>query len=287
MPLLLRAAKEPDTRKLGIISRDAFRDSLSRAFFPPHLASKSETGDPALDEAQWRDVRVLRRMREGKPTYVVVDVPEDEADGEEVVGFAQWELPSGSTAPAEAAAETEKDPLPGSLDRETLLKVYAALEAETKKALGPDGHSKMWCKLAVVLVNVRSKLNEMPPKQTSCFSPSIPTNNVAALAGCSLTMDLSSLQRMGRTSISLRPLLAEVYTILSASAILGNQLTCAEPLTIPCCGQRRVPLLLEVTVISRGGFDTYFIRSQGSDAPAYRSRRRSKMGNGNLKPSLA
>lgn len=157
MPLLLRAAQESDTPKLGIIGRDAFRDSLSRSLFPPHLASKSETGDPGLDEAQWRDVRVLRRMREGKPTFVVVDVTEGESEGENVVGFAQWELPSCSTAPAShAAAEAEKDALPASLDRDSLQELYAALETETKKALGPDGHSKMWCKLSTFLVHLSS-----------------------------------------------------------------------------------------------------------------------------------
>ena len=148
MPFVIRPAKEADAVRLGRIGRDAFRDSLSRSFFPPHLSSKSETGDPDLDEAQWRGERVLRRMREGKPAFVVVDVPEDGSDGEKVVGFAQWELPSPSTdaSASEPADEIESDPLPASLDLERLREVFAKLEAEAKKALGPDGHSKIWCK---------------------------------------------------------------------------------------------------------------------------------------------
>lgn len=96
-------------------------------------------------------------MREGKPTFVVVDVTEGEPESENVVGFAQWELPSSLTAPeSHAAAEAEKDALPASLDRDSLQELYAALETETKKALGPDGHSKMWCKVATFLMNLCS-----------------------------------------------------------------------------------------------------------------------------------
>ncbi|KAK4149786.1 puromycin N-acetyltransferase [Chaetomidium leptoderma] len=144
MPLQLRPAQDADGAKLGLIGRDAFRDTLSRSFFPPHLYSKSETGDPSLDEAQWRAARTMRRMRDGKPTFVVVDVPEDGSGAEEVVGFAQWELPQATPPASEAVAEVDKDTLPGSLDQEKLIEMYAILEKETKRALGPDGHSKMW-----------------------------------------------------------------------------------------------------------------------------------------------
>ena len=147
MPLYIRAATEADTARIGRIGRDAFRDTLSRSFFPAHLSSKSETGDPDQDEVQWRGERVMRRMREGKPTFVVVDVPDDGSDGEDVVGFAQWELPSSSTHVSEPAHESESDPLPASLDLEALSEVFAKLEAESKKALGPDGHNKIWCKV--------------------------------------------------------------------------------------------------------------------------------------------
>ncbi len=146
MPLFIRSATEADATRLGRIGRDAFRDTLSRSFFPPHLSSKSETGDSDLDEAQWRGERVLRRMREGKPTFVVVDVPDDGRDSERVVGFAQWELPPPTTHASEPADEIESDPLPASLDLERLREVVEKLEAESKKALGPDGHSKIWCK---------------------------------------------------------------------------------------------------------------------------------------------
>lgn len=64
-------------------------------------------------------------------------------------------------------------------------------------------------------------------------------------------MGLNLLQGIRRTSISLRPLPAEVYTILSASAILGNQLTCVEPLTTPCCGLRPILLCLDMLSVCR------------------------------------
>ncbi|KAK4035184.1 puromycin N-acetyltransferase [Parachaetomium inaequale] len=152
MPLLLRPAKEDDSTKIGAIGRDAFSGTLSRSIFPPHLHSKSETGDPGLDEAQWRAARNLRRMREGKPTYVVVDVPEDGSGDERVVGFAQWELPSQETpSTAGAAVEIEPDPLPASLDQEKLLEMYRLIEDETKKALGPEGYSNMWYLMSVAI----------------------------------------------------------------------------------------------------------------------------------------
>ena len=91
-------------------------------------------------------------MQEGKPTFVAVDVSDDGSAGEKVVGFAQWELPAALTtetasrSASEQADEVEKDPLPASLDVERLYELYEKLEIETKKALGPDGHSKIWCK---------------------------------------------------------------------------------------------------------------------------------------------
>jgi hypothetical protein len=44
-------------------------------------------------------------------------------------------------------AEADLDPLPGSLDQEEFRKLHKVIEEESKKALGPDGSSKMWCKL--------------------------------------------------------------------------------------------------------------------------------------------
>jgi hypothetical protein len=86
-------------------------------------------------------------MREGKPTFVVVDVPEDGSGDEQVVGFAQWELPSQATPfAAGAAVEVEPDQVPASLDQEKLLEMYQIIVEETKKALGPEGYSNMWCK---------------------------------------------------------------------------------------------------------------------------------------------
>ncbi|KAL2022932.1 hypothetical protein VTK56DRAFT_4147 [Thermocarpiscus australiensis] len=143
MPFQLRPATGADSFRIGCIGRDAFRETDGRALFPPHLHSKSETGDPWLDEAKWRAARNTRRMREGKPTFVVVDDQEDESRPEKIVGFAQWELPSQSL-PAKDGNEAGEEPLPASLDGEALRANFEVMEAEAKKALGPDGHSKMW-----------------------------------------------------------------------------------------------------------------------------------------------
>jgi hypothetical protein len=87
-------------------------------------------------------------MKDGKPTFVVVDVPEDGSGAEVVVGFAQWDRPSqAAPAASEVVAEADLDPLPGSLDQEEFRKLHKVIEEESKKALGPDGSSKMWCKL--------------------------------------------------------------------------------------------------------------------------------------------
>lgn len=91
-------------------------------------------------------------MREGNPTFVVVDVSENGSDAEVVVGFAQWDIPSREAPRAsEAVSEADVDPLPGSLDQEQLREIYRVIDDETKKALGPDGHSKMWCKCPLLL----------------------------------------------------------------------------------------------------------------------------------------
>ncbi|KAL2127087.1 hypothetical protein VTI74DRAFT_11366 [Chaetomium olivicolor] len=145
MPLQLRAATEADSARIGCIGTDAFRPNpgVGRLLFPPHLEHKSRTGDSRLDEAEWRAARNLRRMRDGNPTFVVVDVPEDGSKPEEVVGFAQWQAPAESTALSELK-EADNGPLPPSLDQEALREIFEVLNKETKKVLGPDGHSKMW-----------------------------------------------------------------------------------------------------------------------------------------------
>ncbi|KAK3311707.1 acyl-CoA N-acyltransferase [Chaetomium strumarium] len=152
MPLEIRPAVEADSDRIGWIGRDAFRDSGSEAVFPPHLYDKSETGDIALDEAQWRAARNLARMREGKPTFVCVDVAEDDSNDtggpERIIGYAQWEVPlppvAGETGEAKKSGYYNQEPFPPSLDQDALFKIYKTVEDETKRALGPDGHSKMW-----------------------------------------------------------------------------------------------------------------------------------------------
>jgi hypothetical protein len=153
MPLQIRPAVEADSERIGWIGRDAFRDSLSEAIFPPHLYHKSETGDIARDEAQWRAARNTARMREGKPTFVCVDVPGDSSGPGKIVACAQWALPAPPTIITSGEAGNAQDkypiqePLPPSLDEAALRELYKTVERETEKALGPDGYSKMWCKL--------------------------------------------------------------------------------------------------------------------------------------------
>ncbi|KAK3901537.1 puromycin N-acetyltransferase [Staphylotrichum tortipilum] len=141
MPLLLRPATEADTARLGRIGRDAFRDTVSLVLFPPHLACKSPTGDPDVDEVQWRDDRSLQRMRDGNLTFVVVDAPDRGSEAGEIVGFSQWELPAPPNA---APAQANQVALPGSLDQEALQHLFTALDRESHRLLGPDGHSNMW-----------------------------------------------------------------------------------------------------------------------------------------------
>ncbi|KAL2269272.1 hypothetical protein VTJ83DRAFT_1456 [Remersonia thermophila] len=143
MPLRLRLALEDDAVRIGHITATAFSATVSSDVFPPHLHHKSETGDPFSDEVQWRARRTVRRMREGKPTVVVVDVPDNGDGPEEVVGFAQWDPPSLGVQ-GSAQAEADQDKIPGCLDQDALREMMRVIDEETKRALGPDGHSKMW-----------------------------------------------------------------------------------------------------------------------------------------------
>ncbi|KAH6628928.1 acyl-CoA N-acyltransferase [Chaetomium tenue] len=168
MSLFLRPAGEDDSPSIGRIGQAAFQHSLSTTLFPTHLHSKSETGDPRLDEAQWRAVRTTRRMREGKPTFVVVEGSEDGDSDGQVVGFAQWELPSQGTSSAIGAAENEQqDPCPPSLDKDALRDVFKKMDEMAVAALGSDGHSNMWylmC-LAIDPAHQRRGIGKMLLKQ--------------------------------------------------------------------------------------------------------------------------
>jgi hypothetical protein len=156
MPLILRPATEKDAFRLGCIGRDAFRHHVSRDLFPPHLRSKSESGDPDFDEAEWRGMRTVRRMKEGKPAYVVVDVSEGGIPDEEglVVGFCQWELPSeGQEKKQNFKDDANADRLPPILDSQAYHAMGEVIDRESHKILGPEGYSKMWCKYSRVRLN--------------------------------------------------------------------------------------------------------------------------------------
>ena len=103
MPLSLRPATEEDSPHIGRIGAASFADSVSRVFFPENRRHLSPVGDAFLDEAEWRASRNTRRMKEGRPTFVVVDRTEDGKE-EVVVGFAQWDPPKRQ--PEQPAAAT-------------------------------------------------------------------------------------------------------------------------------------------------------------------------------------
>lgn len=148
MPLSLRPATLEDSPEIGRIGAASFSDTISRVLFPANLRHLSPVGDAFLDEVEWRAARNSRRMKEGKLTFVVVDRTED--GKEEVVGFAQWEPPKRRDEKEEPVtmSEADTDPLPASLDEAALRTAWEVIEAETQKVLGPEGHSKMWCKFA-------------------------------------------------------------------------------------------------------------------------------------------
>ncbi|KAL2138586.1 hypothetical protein VTI28DRAFT_6531 [Corynascus sepedonium] len=142
MPLFLRPAREDDSVQIGWIGVKAFRDDVSRSAFPPHLHHKSKSGDPALDEVRWRAARNRKRMREGMPTYVVVDMPESEDSNGQVIGFIQWELPSLTRPPsADGNGKDEEDLSPPSLDQEQLHEISKLTHDMTSSALGADGYN--------------------------------------------------------------------------------------------------------------------------------------------------
>lgn len=175
MPLFLRPATEDDSPRIGRIGQAAFQDSLSPTLFPTHLHSKSETGDPRLDEAQWRAARNTRRMREGKPTFVVVEGSEEGGSEGQVVGFAQWELPSQKTSSAIGTAENEQqDTFPPTLDQDALQDIFKKIDEMTMIGLGPSGHSNMWCKSAnCERIPFRTQVDGPPGARPddSCYRP--------------------------------------------------------------------------------------------------------------------
>ncbi|SPQ19918.1 9669af0b-78f2-40ae-8598-ccbcdd4e165f [Thermothielavioides terrestris] len=91
-------------------------------------------------------------MRNGSPTFVVVEIPEDGNAEGTVVGYAQWDAPAAASAHASKGHwEDDRVPSPGSLDEAKLLELYVTLEAETKRVLGPEGHSNMYYLLSVAV----------------------------------------------------------------------------------------------------------------------------------------
>lgn len=125
---------------MGVLGTRAFQDGLNRVLFPPHLQT---TGDND-EQSAWRTRRILRRMREGRPAFVVVDVADD--GSETVIGYAQWErprIPDEDTHQGEPATE---DDTPASLDKEALARLNETLDRMAVMALGPDGFKSMWCR---------------------------------------------------------------------------------------------------------------------------------------------
>ncbi|KAK4227382.1 acyl-CoA N-acyltransferase [Podospora fimiseda] len=141
MPLSVRPATLADSPHIGRIGAASFADTLSLALFPPHLRHLSARGDAFLDEAEWRAARNVRRMNEGKVTFVVVDKEDD--GKEEIVGFAQW-VPPHEKSKEDTEKENEADVLPPTIDEGALKKLWEVIEGEIKDVLGQEGYSKMW-----------------------------------------------------------------------------------------------------------------------------------------------
>lgn len=144
MPLRIRPARADDAPAIGAIGSRAFRHNISPLLFPSHMRSLA----PHDEETPFRVARTLRRMREGKITYVVIDEDESDGQAEKAVGFAQWQGPQDTSAAAEdlddgAAAEAEALV---TLDREALAAMHESIEAQAVKVLGPQGYKNMWCK---------------------------------------------------------------------------------------------------------------------------------------------
>lgn len=146
MPLRLRPATEADAPAIGAVSSRAFRNTLSQILFPPRLRALSQEDE----ETPWRAARTLKRMRDGKVTLVVVDVPDDNSAPEVIVGMAQWVRPVDVAAPPDVGYSGDKsveveEPAPATLDSEALSRFMGQLDEETVKALGQDGSKHMWC----------------------------------------------------------------------------------------------------------------------------------------------
>ena len=151
MPLRLRHATEADALAISEVNCRAFRDTISKILFPPHMRLLSETDE----EIPWRAARTIKRMRDGNIMLVVVDTPDDSQDAPEtIVGMANWAKPVGKAASAPVppsaggeagAVPVADDPAPATLDSEALDRFMKQLDAEAIKALGPDGSKHMWC----------------------------------------------------------------------------------------------------------------------------------------------
>lgn len=138
MPLQLRPARVEDGPAMGAIGTRAFRDGLNRVLFPPHL--QTPTSDD--EGSAWRKARTLRRMREGRVTFVVVDL----VDGQEtVIAYAQWERPQISDQPQKQEEPATEDGTAASLDKGALARLNRILDQMAQTALGPDGYKSMWC----------------------------------------------------------------------------------------------------------------------------------------------
>ncbi|KAK4183916.1 acyl-CoA N-acyltransferase [Podospora australis] len=158
MPLILREAKLSDSARIGVIGATAFADTVSLVVFPPHMRHLAKNGDAATEEAEWRATRNERRMKNGNPTFVVVDVAQDGTE-QDIVGFAQWGLPKSKNPNQKSSQEVDHestDAPPPSLDKEGLDELYGKLDAEVQKVLGEQGADNMWY-LMILAVDPKQK----------------------------------------------------------------------------------------------------------------------------------
>lgn len=142
MTITLRPATEADAPSIARIATAAFAESLSPLIFPrSQLATETVTeADLTADEITWRTSMYIKRMREGKPCVVAVQVDESTGEEKEILGSAHWQKP-GPEGPEVLGVEVR----PATYDKDMFAKVVERFTTKDKETLGPRGHEDYWC----------------------------------------------------------------------------------------------------------------------------------------------
>ncbi|KAK3500486.1 acyl-CoA N-acyltransferase [Neurospora crassa] len=151
MTITLRPATEADAPSIARIATAAFADSLSPLIFPrSQLATATVTeADLTADEITWRTSMYIKRMREGKPCVVAVEVDESTGEEKQILGSAHWQKP-GPEGPEVLGVEVR----PATYDKDMFAKVVERFTTKDKETLGPRGHEDYWY---AILISVDPK----------------------------------------------------------------------------------------------------------------------------------